>query len=285
MEVIAGNSQDGWSTVQVREEGCVYVLDFQRVYWNSRLGGEHRRLVKVIREDATATARMSTLSSSSSSSSLIVADMMAGIGPFAIPLTSTTNTSNKSMDVPIIVHANDLNPASYEYLVINSKKNKCQNLHMYNMDARAFCHRLQDEGVHPDHFIMNLPATALEFLDAFRGYRPSSSLSSSSSSSSKLPQIHVHCFAPKNLQDARRDIWKRAEASLGCSLDQEKDQVSIHLVRDVAPNKNMYCVSFRLPEQVQTLPRVHVAAASKANNSDSDNKEPEQKKQKRNEEL
>ena len=49
-EIIAGNADPGWSLVTVREEGCVFDLDFQKVYWNSRLAGEHHRLVKS-RED------------------------------------------------------------------------------------------------------------------------------------------------------------------------------------------------------------------------------------------
>jgi len=45
--------------------------------------------------------------------------MFAGVGPFAIPLAANNNC---------VVYANDLNPKSYEYLVGNSKSNKCENL-------------------------------------------------------------------------------------------------------------------------------------------------------------
>ena len=274
MEVIAGRKDPGWSIVEVREEGCLYKLDFQRVYWNSRLGGEHRRIVKLIRDDAMSTPGRS----------LKIGDMMAGIGPFAIPLTSLSCRKKKSSkkgkvdnngdnDQQIEVYANDLNPASYEYLVINSERNKCQNLLMYNIDARVFCHQLQDEGIFPDHYIMNLPATALEFLDAFRGYK----------SSDKLPMIHVHCFAPKNQEEADRQIWERSEAALGCRLDKNANDVVIHLVRDVAPNKNMYCVSFRLPKEATDLPRINIPTQSSTSTTDDDNnaEEPEQKRQKK----
>jgi len=40
--------------------------------------------------------------------------------------------------------------------------------------------------------------------------------------------------------------WQRVEQQLGNVLGAE-DEVSVHLVRSVAPNKEMYCISFRLP--------------------------------------
>jgi tRNA (guanine37-N1)-methyltransferase len=275
MEVIAGNDKVGWSKVLVKEEGCRYELDFQRVYWNSRLGGEHRRLVQAIREDAANrinniinTQQKDEHGVNKEPLSLVVADMMAGIGPFAVPLTASSAKDDNPKQLPITVHANDLNPASYEYLEINAKANRCKHLFMYNLDARTFCHHLQDKGIRPDHYIMNLPATAMEFLDAFRGYK--------TNGDDDLPRIHVHCFAPKNQNDAYQHIFHRAQASLGCVLDKEADRVSIHLVRDVAPNKNMYCVSFRLPKAVQELPRVSIASLGA---------EPETKKRKKDNDI
>ena len=307
MEVIAGNDKDdggenSWSDVLVKEEGCEYRLDFRKVYWNSRLGGEHRRLVKLIGKDASVRAQDQDGGGGGDTSSdkgvcetpktsLVVADLMAGIGPFAIPLTAQTKASSgasrnedrsdarkkkknktkghansKIPPLPIEVYANDLNPSSYEYLVINAKRNRCDfitdndsmedskhKLYAYNMDARAFCHRLQDKGIFPDHCIMNLPKTALEFLDAFRGYPRASS-----ETKNILPRIHVHCFAPKDTQAAKQEIWKRAETSLGCSLNEDDDRVVIHPVRDVSPNKNMYCLSFTLPMGASALPRVQL---------------------------
>ena len=236
MEVIAGSETEGWSHVTVREEGCQYELDFREVYWNSRLGGEHRRLVDVIQKEAH-----------SSDSDLVVADLMAGIGPFAIPLTS------KGVE-NIHVHANDLNPSSFKYLEINSKRNKCQNLRCYNMDGRAFCHKLQDNKIEFHHVLMNLPASAPEFLDAFRGF-----------TGLTLPRIHVHCFSTKETSEAERATIERCGKALGVPLDKEVSNVVVHLVRNVAPNKNMYCVSFDLPDSVRALPRVEVSRKTAKN--------------------
>ena len=233
MEIIAGRSTPGWSEVMLKEEGCEYHLDFRTVYWNSRLGGEHRRLVDEIRRDARRRQN------SGDDSPLVVADLMAGIGPFAVPLTSKRDN--------IYVWANDLNPSSFKYLQINSKKNRCENLNCFNMDGRAFCHKLQDDGIDFHHVCMNLPASAPEFLDAFRGF-----------SGKSLPRIHVHCFGPKVIPDAEKESIARCSEALGCSLDMEKDDVFVHTVRDVSPKKNMYCVSFTLPEAVRALPRIEI---------------------------
>ncbi|KAL3916664.1 MAG: hypothetical protein SGILL_005074, partial [Bacillariaceae sp.] len=280
MEVIAGIAEGNWSEVSVKEEGCLYKLDFQKVYWNSRLGGEHRRLVKDIRKDAAAAADKKR-------QPIEVADLMAGIGPFAVPLTATTLKANQESNAyggdeqtepAIIVHANDLNPASYKYLKINHKVNKCGDaLKMYNMDGRAFCHRLQDQGIVVDHAIMNLPASALEFLDAFRGYKVAKTQSNGEDKPDHLPMIHVYGFAPKNVDEAKQSIYERAEKALGCSLNDT--DVSIYEVRDVAPKKNMYCITFRLPTAVQSLPRVEIASPPK-NNESKEEAEPEQKRQK-----
>ena len=58
---------------------------------------------------------------------VVVADMMAGVGPFGVPLAMNN----------ITVFANDLNPESYKYLDKNMRINNCEKyLHTYNMCGR-----------------------------------------------------------------------------------------------------------------------------------------------------
>ena len=85
------------------------------------------------------------------------------------------------------VHANDLNPNSFKYLLANIKGNKVTDkVTPYNMDARDFVRHLVAEGVPFDDVVLNLPALSIEFLDVFVGLFPPGHA---------LPMIHCYCFS------------------------------------------------------------------------------------------
>ncbi|KAH7855394.1 hypothetical protein Vadar_024339 [Vaccinium darrowii] len=90
---------------------------------------------------------------------------------------------------------------------------------------------------HVDHVIMNLPASALQFLDAFRGLIQRRCWKGS------LPWVHCYCFMRSN--ETEEVIISDAENALNARI---QDPI-FHRVRDVAPNKAMFCLSFRLPEE------------------------------------
>lgn len=108
---------------------------------------------------------------------------------------------------------------------------------------------------------MNLPASAIEFLHNFRGLYEGHENLFAPHTETKLPVIHVHCFAVKAddstpLDDICQSIEKEIGVLLTPGDDVEKDgQVLIHEVRDVAPAKRMFCASFRLPSKVAFAPR------------------------------
>lgn len=92
-EVLAGEDD---MNVEIREGECVFRFDYSKVYWNSRLQTEHKRLV-----DSFAPGD-------------VVCDVMAGVGPFACP------AGKKG----VFVWANDLNPDSYASLKDAISRNK-----------------------------------------------------------------------------------------------------------------------------------------------------------------
>ncbi|KAK9811030.1 hypothetical protein WJX73_007849 [Symbiochloris irregularis] len=108
MEVLAG--EPSFET-EVKQHGARFKLNFSEVYWNSRLEQEHSRLVKVFKPGQK------------------IVDVMAGIGPFAIPAAQKG----------CLVLANDLNPKSHHYLLENIKTNKVtERVQDFNMDGREF---------------------------------------------------------------------------------------------------------------------------------------------------
>lgn len=117
------------------------------------------------------------------------------------------------------------------------------------------------------HFVMNLPASATEFLSYYRGVYSGQEALFVPHTQTSLPMVHVHCFALKSDDDVPRiDICERVSKELGVTLrwdgksgatgsEVEDGQVAVHHVRDVAPAKSMYCASFRLPAKVAFAPR------------------------------
>jgi tRNA (guanine37-N1)-methyltransferase len=93
MEVIAGKED---FIVTQPHLGCSFTFDFSKVYWNTRLETEHRRLVDMFRPGEA------------------VCDVFAGVGPFAVPAGKKR----------VFVLANDLNPDSYTSMEGNIKVNK-----------------------------------------------------------------------------------------------------------------------------------------------------------------
>ncbi|PWN48814.1 hypothetical protein IE53DRAFT_346873 [Violaceomyces palustris] len=92
MELLAGKPD---YQARVSESDCNFSFDFRTVYWNSRLHSEHARLVRTFRPYQ------------------VVSDVMAGVGPFALPACKKG----------VWVLANDLNPKSYESLLENARSN------------------------------------------------------------------------------------------------------------------------------------------------------------------
>lgn len=88
-----------WQYVQ-HESDCRFTFDFSLVYWNSRLHTEHDRLVQMFDPQD------------------VIADVFAGVGPFAIPAAKKG----------CAVFANDLNPNSTKYLSVNVQNNKVGRL-------------------------------------------------------------------------------------------------------------------------------------------------------------
>jgi len=254
-EVLAGPDD---LNVTISEENCTFKFDYSKVYWNSRLNTEHRRLVATFKEGEA------------------VCDLMAGIGPFAVPAGKRN----------IFAWANDLNPDSFISLEDAIKRNRVQDyVRPFNEDARTFVrsasaalaeadHKVdilkRPSKKEPDsrseivrtlhqpktfqHFVLNLPASALTFLPSFIGMYPSE-VRKHLPAQFTMPLVHVYCFNTKSDDNVEEGVKICEEISgfLEHEMkpgDIEDGGIHVHDVRDVAPKKRMFCASFRLPEAV-----------------------------------
>lgn len=209
--------------VTVKENGVTYEFDFSTVYWNPRLSMEHERIVNQLKRDD------------------VLYDVFAGVGPFAVP------AGKKRCQVL----ANDLNPESAKWLQHNVKKNKVTDfVRVSNKDGRQFIlenvkedlvERLGDGA--SIHVVMNLPALATTFLDAFVGLlRDRREVEVKS-----LPTVHVYCFTP--CAENKAEALRLVEAGLKMKLLAE-EVVEVNFVRSVAPNKDMMRVDFHLTPRI-----------------------------------
>ena len=102
------------------------------------------------------------------------------------------------------------------------------------------------------HFVMNLPATAITFLDAFTGLYKGHEQLFLPNTDMKLPLIHVYCFSTKSddNQQEKIKICDEISQQIGYTIKPGDEDVEIWDVRDVAPQKRMFCATFRLPAEV-----------------------------------
>lgn len=121
-----------------REFGCQYRVDVAKAYFSPRLSHEHKRVASLVKEGET------------------VADLFAGVGPFAVLIAKTHEN--------VRVYAIDANPHAVEYLRMNIRFNRvATKVHPFLGNARQIVNE-KLSGV-ADRVIMNLPEKAMEFVD------------------------------------------------------------------------------------------------------------------------
>ncbi|KAA8523084.1 hypothetical protein F0562_009507 [Nyssa sinensis] len=282
-EILAGKDD---MVTEVKQYGATFKLDYSLVYWNSRLEHEHIRLVSQFQAGETVCDMFAGIGpfaipaaqkgclvyandlnpdsirylkiNAEINKCLLVRVIQNLIFPFSNPVSNAAHRVNgktKSDDIRLAgeleeVPCNNLsNPEGIEGSPINAdasvaavkrRPESCQEAKSIkggtNKRMRGSESFNTKPWEHVDHVIMNLPASALQFLDAFRG------LIQRRYWKGPLPWIHCYCFVRSN--ETKESIISEAESALNASI---RDPI-FHRVRDVAPNKAMFCLSFRLPE-------------------------------------
>ncbi|WEJ97202.1 tRNA(m(1)G37)methyltransferase [Yamadazyma tenuis] len=265
MKVLAGRHD---LVVEQSESGCKFTFDFSKVYWNSRLSTEHDRLISQFAPCS------------------VVGDVFAGVGPFVVPAGKKN----------VFVLANDLNPESFKYLEYNIKANRTQDfVQSFNLDGRQFIREspqlllkwanevksvsqkklIKKRKISQDkpaeykvttfdipkyisNYVMNLPDSALTFLDEFVSLYsrdPEVEKIVKEIPDFKLPIVNVHCFEKFSATEPEppmEELHRRVHAKIVKLIDHALpfEECEFHLVRKVAPTKPMFCVTFTLPKDV-----------------------------------
>ncbi len=186
--------------VKYQEYGLTYELDVAQVYFTPRLATEHHRIASKV-------------------ASGVVVDMLAGIGPFSIPI------AKKNPNTTII--AIDKNRNAVQYLKQNIKRNKTKNV----------CAVIADSMTLPlgcniaNHLIMNLPHSAHQFLDeALRVIKNEGII------------YYYDITTDDDLYQASIQEMQTHAAESGCSIDV----VSQHVVRSYSPHHYNICIEARV---------------------------------------
>lgn len=193
LELLAGTNKT--STVYI-EYGNKFHVDVAKAYFSPRLSNEHNRVASQVTPNET------------------VVDLFAGVGPFAIPLAKNHKT--------IQVYAIDINPDAVSLLQKNVKANRVEKQVVPIVgDARKVVkHQLSQKA---DRVIMNLPETALEFVDvACEAIKPEGGI------------VHYYSFVCGSIEPL-----ETAKTELEKAVKQNNRQVTQFLfaktVREVAP--------------------------------------------------
>ncbi len=246
LEVLAvkAGGETPTTVVTTTESELRFTFDFAKVYWNPRLSAERGRITDRLLAGVDR-----------------LYDVFAGVGPFALAAARAKK---------VRVLANDLNPASFESLVGNVRANKLTSLvSCSNLDGRAFIRTLVREDLlavaraytgadanRRYHVLMNLPDSAVSFLDAFDGLlAPTAEEEEEKHGTPKyrIPFLNVHCYCfvkgVDEPQEAKEYVIRLAGEKLGHPLPLE-DVEEVYDVRKVAPAKHMYRISFRLAQEI-----------------------------------
>jgi tRNA (guanine37-N1)-methyltransferase len=159
-----------------KEFGCQYYVDMARAYFSPRLSHEHERVASLVQSGET------------------VVDLFAGVGPFSVLIGKRKLVK---------VYAVDLNPDAVELLKLNVRINKVEN-HVFPILANAREIASSKLKRVADRVIMNLPETAIDFVDA-------------ACQALKLEggMIHFYAFvrAPKTVEDLENEFSKAVQTA------------------------------------------------------------------------
>lgn len=130
-----------------REHGLTFAVDVSKVYFSPRLATERVRVTEQVKPGE------------------VVLDLFTGVGPYAIMISKRRE--------PSVVYAVDSNPAAFELLEENVRRNRADRVRPMLADARQVLNTIGKV----DRLILDLPQSAPEFyLGALQALNPGGTL-------------------------------------------------------------------------------------------------------------
>ncbi len=180
VSVIAGEKKT--KTIS-KENGCSFLVDLNKAYYNPRMASERMRVIKQIKKDENVLV------------------LFAGVGPYAVLAEKKTPANAK----PAKIMAIELNPDAVEMMKENITLNKCKKIEAIEGDvedvlAGADSPRSRFHSF-ADRIIMPHPTESLRFLPAALGAARTGAI------------IHLYAFgrAEKPMEDVLTQAQEMAE--------------------------------------------------------------------------
>ncbi|GAB4325785.1 MAG: tRNA (guanine(37)-N1)-methyltransferase Trm5b [Promethearchaeota archaeon] len=203
------------TTTVHRENGCSFRVDLAKTFFTPRLVTERARITGRVRAWPVP-----------------VVDLFAGVGSFSVQLAKHCNVEVVAMDV---------NPAAVDLCRQNAAANKVSDLvHVFHEDAKnavGLVQGLTDVWGAPKHVVMNLPESALQFLDvAFDLASPAGG------------EVHLYSFGekPDPVDDVLAKVRDLIESASGGEKGNDWDVQAAKVVKPHSPSKDMVVVDLRV---------------------------------------
>lgn len=198
-----------------KEHGCLFKIDFRKVYISPTLSYEHARIAKLVENGE------------------VVTNMFAGAGLFSIVIAKHAK--------PRLVYSIDINPYAYQYMVENIKLNKVENIviPLLGDAAEIIASQLRNTS---DRVLMPYPDIALEYLvHAIEAIRDKGFI-----------HIYLHVSSGRSEDPVKTaiDIVRNKIADLGYNKFMVENG---RIVREVAPRRYQVVLDIHIDKTSRIL--------------------------------
>ena len=191
-----------------KESNCIFKLDVENTFFTPRLIYERKRISECnINENE------------------LIIDLFAGVGPFSIQIAKKHK---------VYIYSFDINPLAYQYLQENIERNQLKGyIYPFNMNVKLLLEpfnelseKLKNKA---DRIIMNLPETAINFIDV---------ACSLMKKSGGILHIYQFCEKPNPIKKALETVTKTLE-NFNWNI---KEVLVSKIVKSYSPKSDMVVV-------------------------------------------